>query len=265
MHAPMATFDTLRGGTRARATILAWAALTLYAPRLAGQAPGWSGSVEANGNVLFGSARSRLAAGAISAGRADSALDVRGDAQFAYADAEDERARRSVTARSSRVGVAVDARPYARVSPFAFAALEGSLQQRIARRTGGGAGAKLTLRRVGEDDFSVSLALLAEHTRTLAPEGDEPASTTRLRWSTRLRYQRRFTEGVRFSHVTFYQPAVDRLDRYTTDSNSALVVSLTRAIALTTTLRQRYDSEARRRGARSNLDGQLLFGARASF
>ena len=36
-------------------------------------------------------------------------------------------------------------------------------------------------------------------------------------------------------------------------------------VEVCTTLRDRFDSEARRRGARSTHDGQVLFGLRASF
>jgi hypothetical protein len=64
--------------------------------------------------------------------------------------------------------------------------------------------------------------------------------------------------------VLFYQPAVNRLARYTTESNTSLDVSLSKNVALMSAFRSRYDSEARQRGARSNHDGQLLFGVRAT-
>lgn len=226
---------------------------------------GWSGSAEASANLLYGAARGRVASAALGVGRADSALQVRGDAQLTYADARDADDRQSVTARAFRTTIAVDRRPYARWSPFAFGTAETSLQQRIASRLSGGAGAKLTLHRHGDDDVSVSLALLGERTRALRPSAGEVAATTRARWSWRGRVRRRFSDAVRLTHVTLYQPAVDRPGRYTIDSNTALAVTMTRALALTATLRERYDSEARGRGARSNHDGQVLFGVRATF
>jgi len=253
-------------GARVRPAALALAAVALGVSRLGAQDLGWSGTAEASGNLLYGAARGRVASAALGVGRADSTLQLRGDAQFTYADAragDDDRTR--VTARAFRTTLALDRRPYAKLSPFAFGSAETSLQQRIASRLSGGAGAKLTLHRRGDDDVSVSLALLGERTRTLHPTADEPRATERVRWSWRVRARRRFSEGVRLTHVTFYQPAVDRPGRYTVDSNTGLAVTLTRALALTTSLREKYDSEARARGARSNHDGQLLFGVRATF
>ena len=51
--------------------------------------------------------------------------------------------------------------------------------------------------------------------------------------------------------------------RYTIVSTSTLAAALTSAVALTATVHDTYDSEARSRGARSNNDGLLLFGIRA--
>jgi hypothetical protein len=161
--------------------------------------------------------------------------------------------------------MALDYRPYGRVSPFWFGATESSLQQRVARRWSSGGGAKLTLHRRDEDEASVSLAMLYERTRTLDPEPFAPALDTRARWSLRARVRRRLAPAVYLSHVTFYQPTVGRLGRYTADSNTSIDVTLTEALALTATLRDRYDSEARRRGSVSNHDGQILFGLKASF
>jgi hypothetical protein len=70
---------------------------------------------------------------------------------------------------------------------------------------------------------------------------------------------------VSFSHVTFYQPSVAELDRFTANSTTTLGVDLTGSVALTATLENIYDSDARSRGARRNSDGQFAFGIRASF
>ena len=69
---------------------------------------------------------------------------------------------------------------------------------------------------------------------------------------------------VKFTHVTFYQPAVDELSAYVVDSNTSLAVTMTSAWSLTASWRERFDSEARDRGARSNHDGQVLLGVRLS-
>ena len=244
---------------------------TKGSPQAAAREGSWRRTVEGSGNVLFGSARGRLLAGAAGVERADSTLEFRADGNFTYADTrrEDEGdglgGRREVTARSSRAAMALDYRPFAQVSPFWFGATETSLQQRVARRWSSGAGAKLTLYRRDENEASVSLAMLYERTRALDPDSLTPAVDTRARWSLRTRFRRRLTSQVYLSHVTFYQPTVGRLGRYTADSNTSIDVTLVEGLALTATLRDRYDSEARRRGAASKHDGQLLFGLKASF
>jgi hypothetical protein len=252
-----------------RSTRAAWAALGLCSAALAAplgaQTLGWSGTAEASGNLFFGAARGRLASLAAGAARADSGLEVRADALLTYADARDEDGVASVTARATRVSLALDARPFARLSPFAFGGAETSLQQRVALRVSGGAGAKRTFYRHGDDDVSFSLALLGERTRVLHPEPGAPTDVSRARWSARLRVRRQLGAGLRVTHVTFYQPAVDRVDRYVVDSQTALALTLTKVLAATVTLRDRYDSEATARGARSDHDGQVVFGLRATF
>jgi hypothetical protein len=237
----------------------------IRAPATGAQEIGWSGAIEASANVLFGAARGRLIALRAGTQRADSALEVQADALLSYADAPTEDEEREVTARAVRVSLGADYRPFDRWSPFWFGTVESNLQQRIDRRYSTGAGAKLTLYREGDDDVSASLALLWEQTRPLDP----PPLTTRTegqaRWSLRLRARRQLTETTRLEHVTFYQPAVERFARYIVETTTSLAVTITTRIALTGTLRDRYDSDARSRGARSNHDGQVLFGARASF
>jgi hypothetical protein len=196
--------------------------------------------------------------------RADSAIEVQTSITFGYADAATDAGRRTVTARSYRFSLGVDQRPFARISNFVFASTEASLQQRVANRMNGGVGTKLTLQRRGDDDLSASLALLAERTRPMRSTAATSQTQSRVRWSFRLRIRRKINDAVHFSHVTFYQPSVDRVARYTTESNTAFDISLKENLALMSALRTRYDSEARQRGARSNHDGQLLFGVRAS-
>jgi hypothetical protein len=170
-----------------------------------------------------------------------------------------------VTARSSRASIGLDHRPFHRVSPFWFGSVESSLQQRVARRYSSGAGGKLTLHRTEGEEATVSLALLWEQSRAFDPPAGDSGTETRIRWSLRGRIRHQFTEKVRLTHVTFYQPAVDRPGRYTAESTTSLSADITQSLALSATLRDRYDSEARGRGASSNHDGQLLFGVRASF
>jgi hypothetical protein len=227
--------------------------------------PRWRGGAALAGNVLFGAARQRVVNGSVAAGRGDSAHAARIELQGGYGDAvSPDGDVRAVVVRALRLSAGWDARPYARVSPFVFGLAETSLQQRLASRASGGAGAKYTHWRRGADqDASVSLALLAEQTRALG--GVDAGEGTRVRWSLRTRLRRRFAPGWRLSHVTFWQPTVDRPSRYTVETTTVAAAPLRPGLELTATLRDRFDSEARRRGARSNHDGQLLFGVDARF
>ncbi len=233
----------------------------------------WRGAAEVNGNVLFGAASQRLVGSLVSATRADSGLALRAEFLTAYGDARDASNVRRVVSRTVRVAAGADRDPAARLSAFALGDAETNYQQRIALRVGGGAGAKRTFwrPRVADpgfaEDASLSLALLGERTRALEGAGGVAGGAgTRVRWSLRARLRRRLAPGVRLTHVTLYQPTVDApAARATAESTTLVAVDLRPGVALTGTLRDRFDSEARRRGARSNHDGQLLFGVRATF
>lgn len=227
----------------------------------------WRSTAEASGNVLFGAARQRLAAATLATGRADSALEVRAELHATYADARDaDGGARRVVARAARVTGSVDRDPHGQLSLFAFGTAETSLQQRIAARVQGGAGAKLTVWRQGDDEASVSLAVLGEDTR--ARDGTLPmrmAAGRRVRWSLRARAGRRVTETLRISHVTLWQPTATVIERSIVETTTTAALAVTQGVDFTATLRDRFDAESRRRGARSNHDGQILFGLRARF
>jgi hypothetical protein len=240
--------------------------LALAASNLEAQTRRWERSVQLSTNAWYGAAHARVVATELGVSRTDSTVTVRSDLQLGYADDRDENESWRVTARAMRASLALDYRPFARYSPFGFGSIESSLQARIARRYNVGLGAKLTLRRKGQDDLSVSLALLEERTRALTSGESIGDLTGRRRWSFRFRYRRQLTPSLYASQVTFYQPAVGAVtDRYIVDANTSVEATLTSILSLTGTLRHRYDSEARGRGAASNTDGHLLIGARARF
>ena len=250
---------------RSAAAALVVLATTKTGTSLDAQESGWTRSVQVSANAWYGAARARIVATDVAVARTDSGLSLRSDIHAGYADDRDPGERRRVTARAVRASVSADYRPFGRYSPFGFAGVETNFQQRIARRYNVGVGAKLTLHRKGPDDLSVSLALLEERTRALALDRVRRL-TARTRWSVRFRYRRQVTASVFFSHVTFYQPETRALaERYTVDSNTSIEAALTSVLALTGTLRHRYDSEAAARGADSNTDGQMLVGLRARF
>ncbi len=252
---------------RARAQIAA-APEAPPAPR-----PRWRGAAEVNGNVQFGAASQRLVGSLLSAARASEALALRAEFQTAYGDARDANNVRRVVSRAVRLAAGADRTPAARLSAFALGDAETNFQQRIALRANAGAGAKRTFWRppvpdpTFAEDASLSLAVLGERIRALEGVGGLAGGAgTRVRWSLRARYRRRLAAGVRLTHVTLYQPTIDApAARATAESTTILAVDLGRGVAFTGTLRDRFDSEARRRGARSNHDGQVLFGVRAGF
>ena len=227
--------------------------------------PGAGGGCRPGALNRVGTSRERRSR---SQGRADSTLEVRSDARFTYAESTNDDGDRVVRGRTTFASLATDYQPFSRYSPFWFGSVESSFQQRIERRYSTGAGAKLTFYRRKDSEASVSLAVLAERTQ---PRDDERAAvdTARIRWlsrwSLRARMRRQLSKSTRFTHVTFYQPAIDQVDRYTVNSTTTLGASLTSKLSLTFTLHDMYDSESRARGARSNNDGQLLFGLSAAF
>jgi hypothetical protein len=208
----------------------------------------WRSMAEASGNVLFGAARQRLVAGTLATGRADSALEVRAELHATYADARDaDDGARRVVARVARVTGSVDRDPQGQVSVFAFGTAETSLQQRIASRVQGGAGAKLTLWRRDDDEASVSLAVLAEDTR--ARDGTvltRMAAGQRVRWSLRARARRQLTETLRLSHVTLWQPTATVIERAIVETTTTAALAVTQGVDFTATLR---DASTPRRGS----------------
>lgn len=239
---------------------------SLFIPALAAaQGPAWNRTVEASANLLFGAAEGRVGALAATAGRADSGLDFRSELRFNYADAQDAAGNVSVTARSNRLSLGADYRPFARLSPFVSGTIESSYQARIERRISAGGGAKLTIVPPGDNEASLSLAVLYEQTTALHPAADMEPTVTLARLAMRFRFNRKLSSAVQFTHNTLYSPAADDLGQHVTETTTGLAIALNTSLSLTFSLRDRYDSEAVGRGAPSNHDGQLLFGIRAKY
>jgi hypothetical protein len=258
----------------ARCALLAVVALAANGHRLAAQSSPWRTTIEANGNLLYGAASQRVVNALASLQGESPRRQFRAELQGGYGDARDQETRvRRMIVRNLRGSTSVDFTPRATASPFAFGVGESSLQQRLASRFSVGAGAKYTFWRPDSvragflEDASVSVAMLSEQTRALARPGtdDQRGAGLRNRWSLRARYRARLGEAVRFSHLSFFQPTVDRPARYTAESSTTLAVPVRPQVEFTVTHRERLDSEARDRGAPSIRDGQLLFGVRAVF
>lgn len=243
----------------------ATATLLLAVTPLHAQELGLNGVAEANVSFFFGNTREWLVAGRSQLAYADSAVELHGEVRASYAESATDSGNTTVSARSWFGSLGVDLSPFATLSPFVLGSVETSLQARIARRYTGGFGGKLSFVRSTKNELSTSFALLWEQTRALDGEPTDDLTTSRLRWSARLQVKRQLDERLRLTHVTFYQPSVREPEQFTVSSTSTLSLDLTKTLALVTTLQDNYDSEARKRGARSNNDGQLLLGLRARY
>lgn len=229
----------------------------------AAQKTGWSSTVEANGNLLFGATSQTLTSLEGDFAHAGERFSADAAVKFRYGESEDEERIKFVSSRSWETILSVDIHPHDRVSPFAFGSAGASLEKRIDHRESGGVGAKWTFAQTNTGKASVSLAALGERTVPLSDTLTQ--ATSLVRWSWRVKFAQRVDDRISFTHVTFYQPAIDAPSRYTVASTSVGSYAINSDVALTLTFTDNYDSEATGRGALANNDGSVLFGIRATF
>lgn len=245
-------------------SMLAMMLLGLAGTRVPAQALGWSGEAETNASLFFGNTSQWLVAARGKVQHRDSTLEARTEANASYARAATDSGTTVVSARAWFASVGLDYHPLSRWSPFVLGSAEANLQQQLHRRYSAGLGAKYTIIKNDAHRLDASVALLVEHTEPSDPAADT-LPRTRARWSARLRIDRKLNSRLDFSHATFYQPSAEDFSRFTLNTTTVLGVHLNRTLALTVTLRDNCDSEAKRRGARSNTDGQFLLGLRAAY
>ncbi|MEO6877995.1 MAG: DUF481 domain-containing protein, partial [Gemmatimonadaceae bacterium] len=241
------------------------AGVVLCVPRetAAAQKAGWHSMIEANASTLFGATSQTLMS--LAAGLSHAGEGFTSDATFAfrYGESEDGQRVKFVNARGWAVNVSVDGTPNGRVSPFVLASAEASLEKRIASRRSGGVGAKWVFAKSNTGSASVSAAILGERTAALS---DTAVAVTRVaRWSWRIKMVQKVDDRLSLSHVTFYGPRFNVPSQYTITSTSVGSFSINKAVALTLTFNDNFDSQARARGAPTNNDGSLLFGVRGTF
>ena len=222
----------------------------------------WSGSTLLNGSLLFGDTEQRVFGAQGSLSRADSLLEFNGSLQTLYGEASLDGGERAVIKRLWLGSLTADWRPNDRWSPFVLATVETNLEKRIRSRFNSGVGIKYTALKSDAQELSLSVALLDERVTPDAPD----ANTTRLtRWSNRLSARRKFQNGTRISHVTFWRPSAAAINKYLIQSNTEVAMGLTQRTALTLSFLNNYDSQAVQRGARAYNDGQLLLGLSAQW
>jgi hypothetical protein len=143
------------------------------------------------------------------------------------------KSNEDVSANDAEVSLKFDWRPEARISPFAFVDASRDEIRRLDFRADGGFGAKWTFTQGERSSASLSGAGIFDH-QNVAPSEDAGAATseTKLRWSFRLKGERRFASGATFEHVTFYQPVWDEFGDYVLEITNTLSTSLRESLSL---------------------------------
>jgi putative salt-induced outer membrane protein YdiY len=157
---------------------------------------------------------------------------------YRYGESEGE-----VVARNLRSGLSYDLHPNAAWSPFLFVNAERDAFRKLDMRTNAGAGLKRTFVDGEEASLSLSGALLHDYEDFTEPVGDEFLTTrNRARWSVRAKGHRLWEGGLRFEHVTFFQPVVQSAADYNIDSSTRLTFFLTDRIGVNVSYTLRRDS-----------------------
>ena len=230
-------------------------------------APGWRGQADIGASVFFGNTEQTLISTRTSAAHASDAVEIAGEASFTYGEVSTEEKDVEVSRRSWLVKLAAAFRPMEHLSPFATGSIESSLEKRIDLRYALGAGANVNVMDRDGSQVDVSIAALGERTvaSPAAAADTTAAATSLLRGSARLRVEHALDARVRLTSETTYEPALRAFDRFTVKTLTSLGYQMHRLLALTVSLRDSYDSEARTRGARANNEGELVLGLQTKF
>lgn len=148
-----------------------------------------------------------------------------------------------VVARNIKGGLSYDLHPDDAWSPFAFVDVERDAFRRIDVRTNAGAGVKRTFVDNDTASFSISAAALHDYENFRNRAELTPLSPkSNARWSFRAKGHRELARGIRFDHVTFFQPLWDEADDYNIDTVTKATVLLTERVGVTLSYTFRRDS-----------------------
>jgi len=253
-----------------RAAFVAWTILVIST--LAGdaslaraQAPVRRIQGEVSGNLFFGNTRQVLTSVRSDWEHSDSVYSFRLQARFNYGETKTDQAGTLVTKRSYTSGVDYGLNPFGDFKPYLRGNAEASLEKRIARRYSGGTGARLNITRTPSTDAIFSAGIVVEYTAAL-PGVNVAGPVTLARGTSSFRFRHNLSDRVTLTNDTSYEPALERRrSDYTVISQTSTRVKLATSAALTVSFRDSYDSRARGRGARTNNDGELLFGLLTTF
>lgn len=227
----------------------------------------WKVEGEIGASVFFGNTSQTAFTSGLAVETQGRRQEFAADASFFYGEASTEDGGARVNKRSWRVTFELDPDAQARVTPFLSGKAEGSYEKRIDLRWNTGLGGRWRMFGSGPSSrLEVSVALLAERTLPSQRASDSVDDELEARWSARLKGRRVLSEGrVTLQTETHYQPAFDRASDFTLTSRSSVAFRLTEVVSLKMTFVDNYDSGAEARGARTNNDGQLVFGVLSAF
>jgi hypothetical protein len=224
----------------------------------------WQGSALANASLFFGNTQQQVFGADAKLARVDSTFGVAAEAQSVYGEASVNSAPHTVTKRIWMGTLTANFRPLARVSGFLTGSYQSNLEKRIASRYSVGGGAKWNIHQTSATNAGLSLALSGEHTVARDSTVTFPDQwIARFSWG--LTFQHSFDDRVQVSHSTSWQPAAHAVSQYLIASSTQLRLKMNSTVSLSVAFTDNYDSGAMSRGARTNNDGQTLFGISAGW
>lgn len=241
-----------------------WWLAVLIPAALDAQAPTRKIEGELSGNAFYGNTRQVLASVRAERERTDSAFSLLTSARFNYGQTTTDEAGTVVSKRSWIGMVSYDFRPFADFSPFFKGTAESSFENKIRRRYSLGSGTRMNFIRNDQTELIGSLGAAAEQTLALPP-GDSAGAVTRARGLSSLKWRRDIGARLSVTSEGAYQPALGVGGDYTLTGSTTFKLKLASFAALTVGIRDNYDSMSRLRGARTNNDGELLFGILTTF
>lgn len=224
----------------------------------------WQGSALANASLFFGNTQQQVFGADGKLARVDSSFGVAAEVQALYGEASVNPAPRAVTKRLWMGTLTANFRPMARVSGFLTSSYQSNLEKRIASRYAVGAGAKWNIHQSATTDAGLSLSLSGEHTAPMDSTVVFPDQwIARFSWAATFHHS--FDDRVRLSHSTSWQPAAHAVSQYLIASNTEVQYKMNGNVSLSVSFSDNYDSGAMSRGARTNNDGEMLFGVSAGW
>ncbi len=224
----------------------------------------WKGSALANASLFFGNTQQQVLGADGKLARVDSTFGFAGELQALYGEASLAQGPRTVTKRLWMATMTVNFRPLAPVSSFVTTTYQSNLEKRIDARYSAGAGAKWNILQSPVTEASFSLSLSAE--RTVARDSTVHLPAERIaRFSWQAKYHHSFDDRLQISHSMSWQPKATGVSQFLVSSNTELRYKMNGTVSLSLTFTDNYDSGALERGARTNNDGQMLFGVAAGW